>query len=77
MKGQAATFEYPMIARIAGSLSKLLHETKEDDLSFGLVEAHVQAIHVLYRQGIKDSANLTAVTLCKELEARTAEALAA
>ena len=78
MKGQAATFGYPIVSRIAGSLCKLIEEVSGiDKLPAQLVEAHVQTIHVMHRQNIKDGTHPTAVVLCKELEARTAEALAA
>jgi chemotaxis protein histidine kinase CheA len=76
MKGQAATFNYPMIARVAGSLSKLVGELpNERDLPLGLVDAHVSAIHVIYRDKVMDESNQVAVVLSQELEARVAEAL--
>src|ERR1700735_5161707 len=53
MKGQAATFDFPLIARVAGSLSKLIGELPENrDLPLGLVDAHVSAIHVIYRDKV-------------------------
>jgi len=78
MKGQAATFNYPMIARVAGSLSKLIGELPaERDLPLGLVDAHVTAIHVIYRDKVMDETNKIAVVLSQELEARVAETLKA
>lgn len=76
MKGQAATFDFPLIARVAGSLAALLHDLPEGkDLSLALVDAHVNAIQVIHRQKINDMSNPVAVTLAKELEARVAEIL--
>lgn len=76
MKGQAATFDFPLIARVAGSLANLLHDLPEGkDLSLTLVDAHVDAIQVIHRQKINDMSNPVAVTLAKELEARVAEIL--
>ncbi len=58
MKGQAATFNYPLIARVAGSLSKLIGELpRRRDLPLGLVDAHVNAIHVIYRDKVMDESN--------------------
>jgi len=69
MKGQAGTFDYPMIARVAGSLSKLIGELPESrDLPLGLVDAHVSAIHVIYRDKVMDASNKMAVALSTELE---------
>jgi chemotaxis protein histidine kinase CheA len=76
MKGQAATFNYPMIARVSGSLSKLIGELAADKaLPLGLVDAHVKAIHVIYRDKVMDETNKLAVALTKELETLVAEAL--
>ncbi len=78
MKGQAATFNYPLIARVAGSLSRLIHDLpKNADVSLGLVDAHVNAIHVIYRDKVMDISNKVALALAEELEARVAEALGA
>jgi chemotaxis protein histidine kinase CheA len=77
LKGQAATFEYPLIARVASSLSKLIDELESpDEIPLTLVEAHVDAIHVIHRDKIKDISDLTALTLVEELEAKVIKALA-
>lgn len=78
MKGQAATFNYPLIARVSGSLSKLIGELPAGkDLPLGLVDAHVSAIHVIYRDKVMDESNKVALALTLELEARVAEELKA
>ncbi len=77
LKGQATTFEYPLIARVASSLSKLIDELgSPDKIPLVLVQAHVEAIHVIHRDKIKDISNLTALTLAEELEAKVIKALA-
>jgi chemotaxis protein histidine kinase CheA len=77
LKGQATTFEYPMIARVAGSLAKLTDETAmRHSAPFPLVEAHVDAIRVIHRDQIKDTSNLTALRLVEALEAKVVQALA-
>lgn len=78
MKGQAATFNYPLIARVAGSLSHLIHNLSETtELSLGLVDSHVDAIHVIYRDKVMDMSNKVALALSNALEARVAEVLGA
>jgi len=77
IKGQATTFEYPLIARVAASLSKLMEGLKSRETTpVALVEAHVEAIHVIHRDKIKDTSDLTALTLVEALEGRVVKALA-
>ena len=75
LKGQAETFEYPMIARIASSLTKLMDGTA-GETPLGLVDAHVAAIRVVFRDKIKTPTDMVASVLVEELEARVVEALA-
>jgi len=73
LKGQALTFGHPMAARVASSLCKLLDGNTNAPLA--LIDAHVDAIRVIVKQNVKDSA--IANMLATELEGRVAEALAA
>ena len=76
LKGQAATFEFPLISRVASSLSKLIDTLAADEpLPLPIVDAHINAIRVIYRDKIKDISNLTAITLIEELEGRVRETL--
>jgi chemotaxis protein histidine kinase CheA len=76
IKGQAGTFNYPLIARVAGSLSKLIGELPETTtLPVSLIDAHVNAILVIHKQAMQDTADQIARALCKELEARVDELL--
>lgn len=76
MKGQAATFNYPLIGRVAGSLSRLIHDLPPSaEVPLALVDAHVNAIHVIYRDKVMDMSNRVALALSEELEARVAEIL--
>lgn len=71
LKGQATTFEYPLVARIAASLAKLMQGLRSLEATpLPLVEAHVNAIHAIHRDKIKDTSNLVALTLTEELEGR-------
>jgi chemotaxis protein histidine kinase CheA len=69
LKGQGTTFDYPLVTRIAGSLCKLREESQPGcHLPLNLIDAHVDAIKVIVRNGIKDSSNQTASVLALELE---------
>ncbi|MDE2184945.1 MAG: Hpt domain-containing protein [Alphaproteobacteria bacterium] len=77
LKGQATTFEYPLIARAAASLCKLMDALKSHEaIPLPLVDAHVDAIQVIHREKIKDISNRTALTLVEELEGRVTKVLA-
>jgi len=77
IKGQAATFHYPLIARVAASLSRMMSELPaKADVPLHLVDAHVNAIMVIHKSRLQDSADKTAQALCVELDARVNEMLA-
>jgi chemotaxis protein histidine kinase CheA len=74
LKGQGKTFDFPLVARVAGSLCKLVEESNAaSKLPANLLDAHVDAIKIIVRDGIKDPANKTASTLALELERRVLE----
>jgi chemotaxis protein histidine kinase CheA len=76
IKGQAPTFNFPLIARVAGSLSRMIGELPDDAaLPLSLIDAHVTAIQVIHKQGLKDTNDKTAQALCAELDARVNELL--
>ena len=76
IKGNAPTFNFPLIARVAGSLSRLIGELPETaPLPSGLMDAHVNAIQVIHRQNIQTTDDKMAQTLCAELDARVDEIL--
>jgi chemotaxis protein histidine kinase CheA len=76
IKGQAATFNYPLIARVAGSLSRMIGDLPEKAaLPLSLIDAHVNAILVIHKQGMQDTGDKIALALCKELDARVDELL--
>ena len=69
LRGQASTFDFPMVARVASSLCKLTDDTSYGlELPITLINAHVDAIKVIVRDGIKDPSNQMATTLAVELE---------
>lgn len=74
LKGQAATFDFPIIARIASSLTNLLDEMRTpESVPSPLVDAHVAAIRVAFRDNVKSANDVIATALAKELETRVTE----
>lgn len=74
LRGQALTFEFPLVARVASSLCKLL-DAEAGKVPMPLIDAHVNAIRVIVRQNIKDADDKVAGTLASELDARVSEFL--
>ncbi len=72
LKGQALTFGYPLAARVATSLIRLLEDGKPA-AAIQLIGAHVEAIRVIVRDNVKQNAPEIAAMLAAELEARVAE----
>jgi chemotaxis protein histidine kinase CheA len=69
LKGQAATFDFPLVARVASSLCKLTDDTSHGiHLPLTLIDAHVDAIKVIVRDQVKDPSNRVATILAVELE---------
>jgi HPt (histidine-containing phosphotransfer) domain-containing protein len=77
IKGQAPTFNYPLIARVASSLSRMIGELPSDAaIPLHLVDAHVNAITVIHKSKMQDTNDRTAQALCAELDARVDDVLA-
>ncbi len=79
-KGMGATYEYPLVTRLAASLCKLLDTDKARALATrnpGLVDAHVDAIKAAVRDQIKSEEHPVGRVLANELESRTFELLKA
>ncbi len=71
IKGQAPTFDFPLIARVAGSLARMIGELPPATaLPLSLIDAHVNAIQVIHKQNLKDTNDKIAQALCAELDAR-------
>ena len=69
LRGQASTFDFPLVARVASSLCNLTDDTSYGlELPITLINAHVDAIKVIVRDGIKDPSDKMATTLAVELE---------
>jgi HPt (histidine-containing phosphotransfer) domain-containing protein len=73
LKGQAATFDFPLISRVAASLCMLTDDTVYGlPLPLKLIEAHIDAIRVIVRDNLKDPSDQTAAELATELETQVA-----
>jgi len=76
LKGMAGTFGFPLMGRVAGSLSRLLDEAPKDKaLPLKLVEAHVTAVHVIQRMNITAGDHKGTLALLAELDSQVAAAL--
>jgi len=71
LKGLGATYEYPLVTRIAGSLCKLIDDpVKRADAPLFLVDAHIDAIKAAVKGGIQTDSNPIGSALVTELEQR-------
>ncbi len=72
LKGLGATYEYPLVGRIAGSLCKLLEEpAKRPAVPQVLIDAHVDAIRLCVRTEMREEDHPAGALLLAELESRT------
>lgn len=76
LKGLGATYEFPLITRLAGSLCKLIDEP-DSRLSapMFLVDAHIDAIKACVRDDIKTDTHPVGKILAVELEGRVTDYL--
>lgn len=73
LKGLGATYQYPLVTRLAGSLCKLLDDpAKRLDAPLVLIDAHVDAIKAVVRDQIQTDDHPTGRTLAETLEAQVA-----
>jgi len=65
-----------MIARMASSLTRLIDGTKESQqVPLGLVDAHIAAIRIVFRDKVKTATDRISMVVAEELEARVTDAL--
>jgi hypothetical protein len=77
LKGLGATYEFPLVTRLAGSLCKLMDEESARASSpMYLVDAHISSIKAAVRDNIRDEAHPVGKALSAELENRVKEYLA-
>lgn len=74
LKGLGATYEFPLITRIAASLCRLIDDkTKRLDAPMALIDGHIDAIKAAVRDGIKTDDHPVGKALIQELERRVSE----
>ena len=66
MRGQAATFGFPLAGRAADNLCKLMDAIEE--VPFAIIEAHVQTVRVIIRDNVNVEDHPIGVQMVKELE---------
>jgi len=76
IKGEAATFGYPLVALAADSLCRLIEHTPDvTRIPVQLVDQHVDAVRAIHREYSRSDARDLAATLTKRLRAVTDEFL--
>ena len=69
LKGLGATYEYPLVTRIAGSLCKMIDDPKSRmDAPMFLIDAHIDGIKAAVRNQIQTDTNPVGKALAEELE---------
>ncbi|HVY86368.1 MAG TPA: Hpt domain-containing protein [Caulobacterales bacterium] len=71
LKGMGATYDYPLVTQIAGSLCRLIDSEEGREAARKrpmLVAAHVDAIRAAARDGVRTDANSIGDALLKALE---------
>lgn len=77
LKGLGATYQYPLVTRLAGSLCRLIDDpAKRMEAPRLLVDAHIDAIRAVVRDQIQTDEHPTGRVLAETLEAGVADHLA-
>ena len=77
LKGLGATYQYPLVTRIAGSLCRMMDDAdKRMQAPAAILDAHIDAIRAVVRDEIQTDDHPVGRTLAETLEARVAEHLA-
>jgi HPt (histidine-containing phosphotransfer) domain-containing protein len=76
IKGEAATFGYPLVAGAADSLCRLIEHTPDPTrIPLALVDQHVDAVRAIYREYVNSDAEELAARLTQKLREVTDEFL--
>ncbi|MDZ4362811.1 Hpt domain-containing protein [Brevundimonas sp.] len=74
LKGLGTTYQYPLVTRLAASLCRMMDDPeKRMRAPMLLVDAHIDAIRAVVRDGIQTDEHPTGRVLAETLEARVAE----
>ena len=77
LKGLGSTYQFPIVTRISASLCKLIDDHVRMQAPLYLIDAHIDAIKAMVRDGIQNDDHPVGRMLVQELEAKTREHLAA
>jgi len=78
LKGLGATYGFPLVGRISGSLCILISgHGGNNPIPGSLVDAHINAIKVIVRDEVKEADDAIGSALASELEVQVTSALAA
>ena len=73
LRGLGSTYEFPIVTRLAGSLTKMIDmQEKRDKAPLALALAHVGAIRAALSQNIRNDEDAVASELAGELEKQSA-----
>src|SRR3954469_11335173 len=76
IKGQAATFGFPLVAPVADSLCRLIEHTPDmKHIPMPLVDQHVDAIRAIIHRNTRGDSNVNAARLAEKLRHVTEEFL--
>jgi len=76
IKGQAATFGYPLVAPVANSLCRLIEHTPDVTLlPLRLIDQHVDAVHAIIHKNTRGNVSRYAAELAEKLRHVTDEFL--
>jgi chemotaxis protein histidine kinase CheA len=76
IKGQAVTLGFPLVADVAGSLCRLIEETRDPRrIPLELVDQHVDAVRAIMREHARPHADAVAEKLTRRLRAVSEEFL--
>jgi len=74
LKGLGTTYQFPLVTRLAGSLCRLLDEPgKRAEAPVLLIDAHIDAIRAVVRDGIQTDEHPTGRVLAETLESRVSD----
>jgi chemotaxis protein histidine kinase CheA len=77
LKGLGTTYEFPLVTKLAASLCRLIDDpSKRDTAPMILVDAHIDGIKAMVRDGIRDPEHPVGRVLAAELEGRVKQHLA-
>lgn len=77
LKGLGTTYQYPLVTRLAASMCKMIDDTdRRMSAPVFLLDAHIDAIRAVVRDGIQTDDHPVGRVLAEELEAKVAVHLA-